>query len=122
MYHLNTKVIAMRLQIFYAHRPSWNLGRQQQSVIASCPGPSCPAGYTCSLAVRCQLLHVCLLSRHNNYRSMQHATVRDSKTHIICLTHKLNLRIDWEFGNKLILSISTELCQNCTLQDHKMDL
>ena len=27
-----------------------------------------------------------------------------------CITHKQNLRIDWKFGNKLILSVSTELC------------
>ncbi len=26
-----------------------------------------------------------------------------------CITHKRKLRIDWKFGNKLILSISTEL-------------
>ncbi len=36
-----------------------------------------------------------------------YATLRYSKT---CVTQKLNLGIDWKCGNKLILSISTELC------------
>ena len=34
-------------------------------------------------------------------------TLRYSKT---CITLKRKLRFDWKFGNKLILSISTELC------------
>ena len=37
-----------------------------------------------------------------------YATLRNSKT---CITHKRNPRIGWKFVNKLILSISTELCQ-----------
>ncbi len=36
-----------------------------------------------------------------------YATVWYSKT---CINHKRNLRIDWKFGNKLILSVSIELC------------
>ncbi len=35
-----------------------------------------------------------------------YAALRYNKT---CITHKWNLRIDWKFENKLILSISTEL-------------
>ena len=36
-----------------------------------------------------------------------YATLRYSKT---CVTHKLNLRIDCKFGNKLVLSIPSKLC------------
>ena len=36
-----------------------------------------------------------------------YATLQYTKT---CMTHKRNLRIDCKFRNKLILSISTELC------------
>ena len=36
-----------------------------------------------------------------------YATLRYSKT---CITHKRNLRVDGKFGNKIILSTSTELC------------
>ena len=38
---------------------------------------------------------------------MAYATARNSKT---SRTQKSNLRIDWKFGNKLLSSISTELC------------
>ena len=50
----------------------------------------------------------CLLCRHNNYQhSGLYVTVWYSKT---CITHKRNLRIDWNFGNMLLLSASTDSC------------
>ena len=30
----------------------------------------------------------------------------------MCVSLKSNLRIDWKFGHKLILNVSTEKCQN----------
>ena len=43
---------------------------------------------------------------------VQYATLWFSKT---CITHKRNLRIDWTFGNKLIFSISTDLCHKISM-------
>ncbi len=40
----------------------------------------------------------------------------------ICIALKNSLRIDWKFGNKLILSISTELCDKNRSQDHKINI
>ena len=33
----------------------------------------------------------------------------------MCITHKCNLRTDWEFGNKLILTLPTGLCHTNTM-------
>ena len=39
-----------------------------------------------------------------------------------CIILKRDLRIDWKFGDELILSISTEQCNNIASQNHEMDL
>ena len=39
-----------------------------------------------------------------------------------CITLESNLKIDWKFGNELILSISSEQCHKNIISDHKMDL
>ena len=45
-----------------------------------------------------------------------YATVQYSKLNIAYITHKCHIRINWKFGNKLNLCISTELChKNSTL-------
>ena len=41
-----------------------------------------------------------------------YATLQYSNT---CKTSKHNLRIDWKIGNKLILSISAELCHKISM-------
>ena len=43
---------------------------------------------------------------------MTYATLWYGKS---CITHKLNIKIDWNFGNKLILYISTELCPKISM-------
>ncbi len=43
---------------------------------------------------------------------MPYATIQCSKTNV---THKYNHRIDWKLRNKLILSISTELCYKISM-------
>ena len=41
-----------------------------------------------------------------NFNIVAYATVRHSKT---CTTHKCDFRINWKFGNKLILPVSTKV-------------
>ncbi len=40
----------------------------------------------------------------------------------MCITLKRNLRIEWKFGHRLILSISTEQSHKIAPQNHKRDL
>ncbi len=42
--------------------------------------------------------------------------VQYSKT---CITLKCNLQIDWKFGNKLILSISSEQCHKNIISESR---
>ncbi len=51
------------------------------------------------------IVYLCQHEKYTTLWPMQQ--VQYSKT---CITFKYNLRIDWKFGNKLILSISTEQC------------
>ena len=54
-----------------------------------------------------------LLCQHKNYQhSGLCSSKRDSKT---CITRKSRVRMDWKFGNKLILSIPTERCHKSSM-------
>ena len=47
---------------------------------------------------------------------MPHATLQCSNSKTCIITHELNVRMDWKFGNKQILIISTELCHKIIYQ------
>ena len=54
---------------------------------------------------------ICYVNIINTCR-VAYVSVQYSKT---CITHKHNLRIDLKFGNKFILTMSTDLCHKISM-------